>query len=212
MTFLEERFDARIAFGAVGGPVWSTTKAYAPGGDRAVNRNRTYPLHKYEVSQGIRKNSDFEYVRAFFWNVYGAFDGFRFKDWVDFEVTTDIGTTSLVSGSIYQLERLYSISTRNFRRPIKKPVAGTVLIYRTRSSVTTNITGASTIDVTTGQVTVTGHMDGDVYTWAGEFDVPVAFVNDNMDAEIVNRNGPRGELLMSWPSIQLEEIPIRAAS
>eukprot|EP01041_Mallomonas_annulata_P018012 gene18012-36745_t len=46
---------------------------------------------------------------------------------------------------------------------------------RTRSGSTTNITGASTVLTTSGQLEVTGHMSGDVYTWSGKFDVPAAF-------------------------------------
>jgi hypothetical protein len=51
--------------------------------------------------------------------------------------------------------------------------------------VTSTIT--PTIDYTTGQATVTGHVAGDTYTWTGQFDVPVAFVNDSMEAQIINK-------------------------
>jgi uncharacterized protein (TIGR02217 family) len=201
MAFLETpRLNPRITFGARGGPRWSTTKAHVPGGARVVNRNFTYPLHTYDISQCIRTNADFEIVRAFFYNVYGAFDGFRFKDWSDFSVTAATGGTSLVSGSIYQLERLYTTGARTFRRQIKKPISP-IIFYRNGVAI------SPTIDYTNGQVTVTGHTGGDVYTWAGEFDVPVAFVNDQMEAEIVDRSPASGrELLLSWPTIQVEEI------
>jgi hypothetical protein len=43
-----------------------------------------------------------------------------------------------------------------------------------------------------------------VYTWTGEFDVPVAFTSDMLERSIDNRSD--GEFVMSWPSIQVEEI------
>jgi hypothetical protein len=46
---------------------------------------------------------------------------------------------------------------------------------------------------------------GDTYTWAGEFDVPVCFTSDQMEAQIASRH-PSGEYLVNWPSIELEEI------
>lgn len=204
MSFLEERFDVRISMGGRGGPNFSTTKAYVPGGARLANKNWTYPLHRYDISQAVKTNAQFERVRAWFYNVAGAFDGFRYKDWSDYKATLAAanGTLSLITGAVYQLERLYSTSSRTFRRPIYKPVSGTVTVYRNGIAI------APAIDYTTGRVTVSGHTGGDVYTWAGEFDVPVAFVNDNMDAELVDKRAGDGEWLLSWGSIELEEIRV----
>lgn len=203
MPFLEERLDPRIKFGVRGGPNWKTAKARTSGGQRFAVQVWEYPLHIYDLSQAVKTESDFEYCRAFFYNVAGAFEGFRFKDWSDYRVTIDSGQLALVAGSQYQAEKAYAIATRTYRRPIQKLVDGTVEVFRIRAAVTSNITGSSTVDASTGLVTVTGHVDGDTYRWAGEFDVPVAFVGDSMDAEIVNRGK---ELLISWPSIQVEEI------
>lgn len=201
MAFFEERLDPCITFGARGGPVFNTQVSKVDSGFRSANKNWAFPLHRYDVSQGIKSNADFETVRAFFYNVSGQFDGFRFKDWADFEAV-QTNTSLTASGSDWQMQRKYVRGARTFLRPIYKPVSGTASIYRTRSSVVT--TATATIDYATGLATITGHVGGDTYTWNGEFDVPVAFTSDVMEAEIVNRG--RDGLLISWPSCQVEEI------
>jgi uncharacterized protein (TIGR02217 family) len=48
----------------------------------------------------------------------------------------------------------------------------------------------------------------DVLTWAGQFDVPVRFDVDDMKKQIVDRNGPNGDLLVDWGSIPIIEIRV----
>ena len=203
MAFFEYRFPDRIAKGGRGGPRWKTSRAVTKSGTRQVNKEWTSPLHEYDVAQAIKTLADFEEVRAFFYVVFGAYDGFRYKDWTDYTATVANGVGTLVSGSVYQLYKNYTVGSRTFARKITKPVSGTVTFYRTRSAVTTNITSSSTIDTTTGRVTVTGHVGGDTYTWSGEFDVPVEFMDDALDAESI---GSVHKMLMSWSSVKLREI------
>ena len=109
-----------------------------------------------------------------------------------------------MSTDVYQLQRLYVFGSRTFTRPIYKPVSGKVTVFRTRSGTTTTIT-PSIIDLTLGRVTVTGHVGGDTYSWTGEFDVPVAFTSDMMEAVIENKNGGGFPHHLAF-SIQVEEI------
>jgi uncharacterized protein (TIGR02217 family) len=203
MAFLETpRFPVEISFGAVGGPVWSTTIVKTMGGARSTNRNWEFPLHRYNISQAIRTNEDFEAVRSFFFNVYGMADSFRFKDYADFRANQLNSRLTLITGATYQLERIYVTGARTLARPIYKPLSGGI-VYRTRASVVT--TATASIDTTTGIATISGHVGGDTYTWSGEFDVPVSFSTDQMEAQIQNRH-PNGEYLINWPSIELEEV------
>ncbi len=201
MAFFEEQFDPRFSFGARGGPVFSTAVAKVRSGRRHANRNWSAPLHRYNVSQAVKTNDDFEEVRAFFYVVSGAYDGFRFKDWSDFEATQDNSYATLISGSTYQLQRKYTVGARNYLRDIQKPRSG-VVVRRFRSSAWS--TASATVDTTTGIATISGHVGGDIYAWVGEFDVPVAFVADELEAEIVDA-GPT-EYLVRWPQIVVEEI------
>jgi uncharacterized protein (TIGR02217 family) len=207
MAFFEQQFDPRLSFGARGGPVWNTARVMTQSGRRRANQNWQYPLHRYQVAHAVKSNADFELVRAFFYTVAGAFDGFRFKDWADFELTK--ANSRLVqdasSPAEFQIHRVYAVGTRTFLRPITKPCASPALVvYRTRSGAESVATAG--VDTTTGVVDISGHATGDTYTCVGEFDVPVAFADDAMDVEIVDRGAD--EYLMRWPSITLEEVRV----
>lgn len=208
MAFLESpRFPERISSGAKGGPVFSTTKVYTRNGKRYTNRNYEFPLERYTIAHPVRSGADFEVLRAFFYNVGGSADGFRFKDWSDYTDADATGTgqgifTAVVAGTSYQMVKRYPLGANVFHRPIKKPVSGTIKVFRTRSAVTTDITGSSAIDTTTGVVTVTGHVSGDTYSWTGQFDVPVALDSD--EAAWVYIGG--SSMLTEWPAIGLEGL------
>lgn len=196
MAFFDEyRINDKISRGSRGGPVWSTAKVLTASGRRRVNRNWSSPLWRFDVSYGIRTQEDFEEVRNLFMVVYGAYDGFRYKDWHDYEADEDNSAVALVSGSTYQLYRRYSAGSRSFDRKITKPVEGTVTILDAGGSPL-----VSTINYEDGTFTCTGTPDA----WAGEFDVPVAFMDDALDN--VELDGNRDAFLAGLPSIKLEEI------
>lgn len=203
MAFFDERFPDEIAQGATGGPRWKTTKNRATGGARFANKDWSDALHYFEVSQAIKTLEDFALLRSFFYVVAGAFDGFRFKDFTNFTVAHAVGVLQATAPSIYQMFKAERYGSREYLRKILKPVSGSVTVWRTRSAVTTTITPS--IDYATGLVTVSGHVVGDTYAWTGEFDVPVNFVDDSM--ETAQQMSSDDSLLMSWPSIQLEEVP-----
>lgn len=201
MSFFENRLPERLSFGARGGPAFSTEVVKTQGGQRSSNRNWLFPLHRFDVSHGVKSEEDFDEIRSFFYNVSGQFDGFRFKDWADYKANRQPLTT-ITLGTSYQLNRQYVRGSRTFNRPIYKPVSGTIVVYRNGSVI------APAVSTTTGVVSITGHTGGDFYTWSGEFDIPVAFTSDILETVIENKTGSGGtsDFLISWPSIQLEEI------
>ena len=201
MAFFEQQFPPQISAGMSGGPRFFTDKAFTAGGQRITNRRTQYPLHEYSLAHPVRSGVLFDQLRAFFYVVGGDADGFRFKDWSDYKADTTNTSATLISGSVYQLNKLYVFGSRTFTRPIYKPVSG-ALIYRTRAGVTTDITGTTTVNATNGQITVTGHMSGDTYAWAGFFDVPAAFRNPEAVFQVLG--GP--SMLTEWPSIEIEEL------
>jgi hypothetical protein len=73
-----------------------------------------------------------------------------------------------------------------------------VQVYRNGGAI------SPSIDYTTGIVTISGHTGGDTYTWAGDFDVPVAFADDAMDD--IELTGMAGAEFLGVSSINLEEI------
>jgi uncharacterized protein (TIGR02217 family) len=201
MSFFEQRLPERFSFGAKGGPMFSTEVNKTAGGQRYANQNWLLPLHRFDVSHNAKTEDAFQEIRAFFYNVKGMFDAFRFKDWGDYKATSQ-PLTSIVTGTSYQMTRAYIFGARTFSRPIFKPVSGAT-VTRNRSGALSS--ASVSVDTTTGIVTIlSGHVGGDVYTWSGEFDIPVAFTSDMLERSIDNRSD--GEFVMSWPSIQVEEI------
>jgi uncharacterized protein (TIGR02217 family) len=203
MNFLEQRLDTRITHGAKGGPtVPGRSKFYLPNGRLRQKFAASMPIHKYDVSHGLRSRADFQILLDLFYVVmFTPYEGFRFKDWRDFIATQANSRCTLISGSNYQLQRVHTFGAATFLRDIKKPVSGTVTVFRTRGGVVS--AAAAIIDYTTGIAAVSGHVAGDTYTWTGEFDVPVTFTDDAWmaDLEVSTQN-----LHVTSSSIVLEEI------
>jgi uncharacterized protein (TIGR02217 family) len=213
MAFIETpRFPDDVAQGAAGGPGYSTEVAVTFGGAESRNINWAAARGEWEVATGIKTAADYDAVLDFFRMCRGRAHGFRFKDWSDYAVAAPDGVLVLVSGSVYQMKRRYGSGATVEDRVITKPVQGTVTVTRTRAGVTTTI--APTINYTTGGVTVAGHVDGDVYAWAGEFDVPVRFDTDKLRTVLIGpaRGGEDDRPLMSWESVPVIEIRVAEAS
>jgi len=202
MAFIESpRFPEDISYGVTFGPEFSTSISQTIGGQEMRNRNRTRALCVGECSHALKTKQQLDTLLTFFRSMGGRFHAFRFKDWGDFTCEVAQGTLTLVSGSNYQMFKAYQAAIGfNELRKITKPVSGTIQIFRTRASVTTNITGTSTINHTTGVVTVTSHQAGDTYNWSGEFDVPCRFDSDRMAVNIENYGG------YNWGQIPIKEV------
>lgn len=203
MAYLDVPFPDRIAFGAERVPEWSTLLAQNAAGYSFANQNWVNALHSFDVSLAVRVASDYRTVLDHFHEVRGRAYVFPFKDFLDFQTSATDGVATLISGSDYQLGKLYG-STNPYTRKITRPVSGTCTVYRTRSAVQTTIT--PTVDYNTGQITVSGHVAGDTYQWAGEFRVPVRYMADRLPAAAINKQpGVAGELIVDCPSILLGE-------
>lgn len=203
MAFLEQRLDARIEQGASGGPtVPGRTKSYTPSGKLQQGFSASAPIHRFDVSHGMRNNADHQLVLDTFYVVmFTPYTGFRFRYWADYRATQANSRLVLISGSDYQLQRVHSFGGVNVYRSIYKPVSATVVVYRTRVSVVT--TATATIDYTTGIATISGHSSGDTYTWTGEFDIPVTFSDDEWVSQL---QATLTNIAVIPPSIRLEEI------
>ena len=158
----------------------------------------------YDVSQGIKTKEDMDVLRAFFYARRGRAYGFRFKDWGDFEISRqEIGATDGTTED-FQIYKTYSSSGTDFDRIITKPVTGTVRVWV--NSVEIDEGSASDefeVDTTTGIITLgSTHVATSTYPVEVEceFDVPVRFDTDHLDAVHDFYN------VESWDSIPLVEV------
>jgi uncharacterized protein (TIGR02217 family) len=206
-TFLEApRFPDNIAFGGTVGPTYLTvvTPVYSGRDGRvpAWSQSRV----RFEVGRRCMNAADTSALDTFFRTVKGRAYGFRIKDWTDYVVTTAQGVlVPQITAGVYQLAKYYVNGTLSETRLIQKPVVGTVAVYKNGALIASGLT----LDTTTGLVTISPTpLNTDVLSWSGQFDVPARFDVDEMKKQIMDRNGPGGDLLVDWGSIPVIEIRI----
>jgi uncharacterized protein (TIGR02217 family) len=189
------RFPDTIAFGAVGGPEYSTSIPESFSGDEQRNQQWTYPRHRYELGLVIRNDADTRELYAFFNAIAkGRVNGFRFKDFGAGEalgITEPIGVGT-GSSAAYQLIKRYTSGALTFDRIITKIVAASVTIF-----VAGVPTGSYSLDYNTGIVTINATAAAAITASYG-FDVPVRFTSDRLPIRRIDGG-------FEWGSIELIE-------
>jgi uncharacterized protein (TIGR02217 family) len=134
MSFLETpRLPDCIAVGAVGGPGYSTDVITVQSGFEQRNMNWLNARARYEVGHAARSRENMELLSSFFRAMKGRAHGFRFKDHSDYQATQANGRLGVGVGTglpTAQLNKLYQAGGLNEYRGIKKPVAGSIKLYR----------------------------------------------------------------------------------
>lgn len=183
MSFYESpRFPDDIAYGAQGGPMYSTDVVAVSSGYEHRNSNWAAARLKWDVGY-TRTQAQLDTLRDFFHAMRGRAHGFRFKDHSDYQVTTSngrIGAAAVGDGTPgpMQLVKRYTSGAQTTDRDIAKPVAGSVAIYK--GGVLQTATTHYTLDTTTGMVTwvaldseaITGHTVGASHQFTTAADMP----------------------------------------
>jgi uncharacterized protein (TIGR02217 family) len=200
MAFIEVRFPTDIAYGSAGGPEYSTDVVITQSGYEQRNANWSQARARYNVAHGVKTQAQLDTLIAFFRARKGRADGFRFKDWTDYQVGGQlIGTGNGVTMA-FSLVKSYSSGSSSEVRAISKPVAGSQNIYL---GGVLQSGSAYSLNTTTGLVTfVTAPLLGAVISADFEFDVPVRFDTDRLSATL-DSYGSR-----SWQDIPLVEIRV----
>lgn len=199
-TFIETpRFNDNISYGSGGGPEFKT---HVFEGHSAIEQRQAAWLvarQRYDVSYGIRDNADMDVVRAFFYNCHGRASGFRFKDWADYTMTSELIGTGDGAVTAYQIIKTYTTGSETYVRTIRKPVTATIQVYV--NDVLQTLTTHYTVDSTTGIITfVSAPPNTETVKVTCEFDVPVRFDVDHLQASHDHFDTE------SWDSIPLVEI------
>ena len=188
MSFIETQLLNRIAYGFTGGPTFSTTKVPLFSGIVATNAERSQPLYIFNAPFSAIQPEHHAQVIAAFNACLGGAHSFRFKDKADFELTTEvIGTAVGGADETMQLIKTYTFGSQSTVRTIKKPVVGTVSMFEDGAPL------AATVDTTTGIVTFTSTA-AKVITATCEFDVPVMFMDDDLQFSYVELRALSGEV------------------
>jgi len=200
MAFIETRFPTDIAYGSAGGPEYSTDIVITQGGYEQRNANWSQARARYNVAHGVKTQAQLNTLIAFFRARKGRADGFRFKDWTDYQVTGQAIGTGNGSNKIFQLVKTYTSGSVTESRTVTKPVAGTVNIYL--GGVLQN-GSAYSLDTTTGIVTFVAAPGSSVAVTADfQFDLPARFDTDRLSATLDSYGSH------SWHDIPIIEIRV----
>lgn len=180
-AFDDVRLPDDIERGAQGGPEFQTTIITL--GTGFEQRNADWPSQRcrYDLAYGIQGRADYEALIQFFYARLGRARGFRFKDWADFRGTNVILGTGTGALTTFQLRKTYTSGSVTYNRKITRPVSGTVTVAL---NGTNQPTGWS-VNLATGVITfAVAPGVGVVVTASFEFDVPVRFDMDRLDATL----------------------------
>ncbi len=193
-AFHEILFPLDIALNSAGGPQRRTDVVVLGSGAEERNARWAHSRRRYDAGYGVKTFQSLSQVVAFFEERRGRLHGFRWRDRLDHSsaapgVTisaTDqvIGTGDGVTGG-FALAKTYGALYSPYRRPIAKPVPGTVRVAVEGTEAEEGV--AFTVDATTGLVTfLAGHIpaNGQAITAGFLFDVPARFDTDYLEVDL----------------------------
>ncbi len=200
MAFIEVRFPTDIAYGSSGGPEYSTDIIITQGGHEQRNINWSQARTRYNVAHGVKTQAQLDTLVAFFRARKGRADGFRFKDWTDFQAVGEAIGTGDDTTTVFQLQKQYTSGSTAETRTITKPVAGSVTVY---IDGIPEDPGNYSVNTENGEITFdTPPGDGEVITADFEFDVPARFDTDRLSASLDTYGSH------SWGDIPIIEIRV----
>lgn len=182
MSFSETRFPVDVSYGSAGGPEFSTDIVITHSGHEQRNSNWAEARLRFNVAYGVRSAEQLAEVIAFFRARKGQAEGFRYKDWTDFQGLAEVLGTGNGSNTQFQLVKHYVSGATQKQRVITKPVAGAVQAY-----VNGMAAAISAVNTSTGIITLaSAPANGTTITADFEFDVPVRFATDRLSASLDN--------------------------
>lgn len=181
MAFTETRFPVDISYGSRGGPEFSTDIVVMQSGYEQRNSNWSQARLRYNVAYGVKTKAQLDNLISFFRARKGQAEGFRFKDWTDYEIVNEsLGVGDGVQ-TAFQLAKTYNSGGGTHQRIIQKPVTDTVKVYV--DSILQE--SGYSLDSTKGILTFsTAPAMGGTIVIDAEFDVPVRFATDTLSTLI----------------------------
>lgn len=194
MAFHEIRFPANLSFGSVGGPERRTEIVTLANGFEERNTPWEHSRRRYDAGVSLRSLNDVETLIAFFEARTGQLHGFRWKDWSDYKSCPPLSTPApddqligIGDGvtTVYQLKKTYVSGLQNYVRPVRKPVAGTVVTAVAGDQKIESL--EFSVNLETGEITFVLAPDLGTRVTAGfEFDVPVRFDTETIQTSVAS--------------------------
>ena len=205
MAFHDVRFPTNLSFGAIGGPERRTEIVALASGFEERNTPWTHALRRFDAGMGLRSLDDLSEVIAFFEARAGQLHGFRWKDWSDYKsclpsAAPAFGDQVIAVGDgqtrVFPLSKAYQSGATVYRRPVTKPVQGSVRAGIGGAEVFVGINYV--VDHVAGRIIFDEAPEAGADISAGfEFDVPVRFDTDRIAVSVA-----------SFQAGQVPDIPV----
>jgi uncharacterized protein (TIGR02217 family) len=191
--FHDVLFPVDIALRSAGGPQRRTDIVALGSGREERNARWAHSRRRYDAGYGVKTLEALSQVVAFFEERRGMLYGFRWRDRLDHSSAASdaVSATDQLIGTgdgttaAFPLVKTYGSVYAPYRRPIVKPVDGSV---RVAAAGIEKTAGADFIvDASTGVVTfLPGHIPaaGQAVTAGFLFDVPVRFDTDYLEVDL----------------------------
>jgi uncharacterized protein (TIGR02217 family) len=193
-AFHEIVFPLDIALKSAGGPQRRTDVVALGSGAEERNARWAHSRRRYDAGYGVKTLEALSQVVAFFEERRGRLHGFRWRDRLDHSsaapgapvtATDQVIGTGDGTAATFALCKTYGSLYSPYRRPIVKPVPGSVRVAV--AGVEAHEGTAFTLNLVTGVVTfLSGHIPagGAAVTAGFLFDVPVRFDTDYLEVDL----------------------------
>lgn len=182
MSFDEVRFPTNIEFGFVGGPEYNTDIEELFSGYEQRNQNWLTPRMLYTSSHVMKDQGQINQLIAFFRMRKGKANGFRFRDWTDFQISGQVIGTGNGATSDFQIVKTYTSGTSEQRviYKIVRPGQQLSILPAVYLNGVLQVSGY-TIGYNNGIISfATPPGNGVIVSCDCEYDVPVRFDTDSM--------------------------------
>lgn len=188
-----------IAAGVRGKNMRFNSRVPTDGGFESINVVWTQTLRQFEIGIVPLRVDQWQALETLHEITEGGAFGFLMEDPKDSHVTTG-GIFTEISAGLYQMTKRYTdpASNRFKDRRITRP-KGVITVRQNGAAI------SATVDSSNGQVTIAGSPDVATLSWTGAFYVPVHFMDDVIDWELISP-GAADSRFAAGPSVVLQEV------
>lgn len=191
-----------LAAGVKGQNLRRNARVPTDNGFESINIIWTQTLRQYTLGVAPLRLEQWQEIETLHEITEGGAYGLLLQDPKDSTVSD--GVMTQVGAGVYQLHKryLHAPSSRYKTRKITRPQAAGFV--PTVASVPL-APGSYTLDASTGRIAITSAPAVGTLAWSGQFYVPVHFMDDVIDWDLV-LSGPAEQRLVAGPSVVLQEI------
>lgn len=193
-----------LAAGVRGKNMRQNSRVPTDGGFESVNIVWTQTLRQYELGIAPMRAAQWQAIEAIHEITEGGAYGFLMEDPKDRAVSNGVAIDAAAAGT-YQLYKRYTDagSGRTKDRKITRPRAAGFAVSVSGSLL---LPAAYSLDEHTGILTIPAAPLAANIAWAGIFYVPVHFLDDSIDWELVAAGPDLDGRFLSGPSLVLQEV------